>query len=65
MNILNLFKKKPKTDRELQAELKALVHTIYAQQGMSISDREKYEKLLVEIYKRGLEPGVKIKVEEK
>jgi len=47
---------KPKTDKELQAELRALVSRITVDSVYSFSSMNKYEKLLEEIYKRGLEP---------
>lgn len=47
---------KVKTDDELQIELRALVERIIAQQYMSTYQGERYERLLQEIYRRGLEP---------
>lgn len=48
------------TDDELQAELRALVDIALLNNGMSIYTEERYERLLREIYKRGLEPAAKL-----
>lgn len=62
MKLLRWLKRKPKTDKQLQAELAALVNRITADQfnptffyhATDLMNR--YEKLLREIYARGLEP---------
>ena len=51
---------KPKTDKDLQSELKALVQTVLAQQYISSEQSRRYESLLKEIYDRGLEPESRI-----
>jgi len=59
---MSWFKDEPKSDLELQAELKAICHKIEAQGGCSTSsDINKYEDLLIEIYKRELEPEMLLK----
>lgn len=61
MGFLN--KIKPiKPDKELQAEFKALVMTCLAKQYMYSDDEDRYERLLKEIYLRGLEPELTIKI---
>lgn len=45
------------TDDELQARLVALVERLTATQTAIYSDLERYERLLAEIYKRGLTPN--------
>ena len=54
-----------KTDKKLQAELKALVDRIMAESFVRASMAEKYEELLKEIYLRGLEPEAKLTQREK
>lgn len=61
--MFRLFKPiKPKTDQELQAELKALCQKIILQQHPFLDDMYRYERLLAEIYKRGLEPDTWLRV---
>jgi hypothetical protein len=56
MSIFDFLKPKQKTDKELQAELKAFVKRIVAQQYIFPSEAIRYESMLKEIYLRGLEP---------
>ncbi len=49
-----------KTDKELQAELKALVDKIVVNPYHSPYEFDRYESLLKEIYNRGLEPETKL-----
>jgi hypothetical protein len=53
-----------KTDEALQAELRALVERLVAQQRYSVSQMDRYEKFLQEIYKRGLTPEVTLITKE-
>jgi len=55
MKILNWFKTEPKTTKELQAELKAVVMRLKVDPN-GYSHMNRYEKLLREIYKRGEVP---------
>lgn len=48
------------SDDDIQAELKALCYKMVAQQIPWSEDLRKYERLLTEIYKRGLEPEMKL-----
>ena len=68
MNYMKLFKwltPPDKSDIELQSELKALVHTVTAKQYAGGTSMVRYEKLLKEIYKRGLKPESIITVKDK
>lgn len=56
---MNWFETK-KTDKQLQDELKALCDKIIAQQYSSSRDMDRYEELLLEIYKRNLRPCIKL-----
>lgn len=56
-----LFKQLEKSNKELQAELKALVMLCLADQYISYENGRRYEKLLKEIYLRGLTPELTIK----
>lgn len=58
---MRFFTPKPKTDAELQAELKALCDRMSAERMGWIPDWNRYEALLKEIYKRQLTPAVKLK----
>lgn len=57
---MSWFKITPKTDKELQDELRALVDRIVSCQFISVRNEERYEELLYEIYKRNLIPCVKL-----
>ena len=64
---MNWFKKlfepaPPRPMSEIQAELRALLDKIYAQQFGYSDDMRRYENLLREIYSRGIEPDVKLKI---
>ncbi len=56
-----MFKSLKKTDEELQAELKALVYTMVGFSSYNVTNKERYEKLLKEIYMRNLEPCILLK----
>lgn len=58
---MGIFDAVRKTDTELQNELKALCAVIVARQYGWSGDWERYEKLLVEIYKRDLTPEMTLK----
>ncbi len=58
MGMFDFLKPKPKTDKELQAELRALCNTIVPRGGGWDGDWDRYENLLAEIYKRGLKPEI-------
>lgn len=60
MKLFDFLKSEPKTDKELQAELKALVDKVVGIGILLTEDGQKYERLLKEIYSRGLEPETKI-----
>lgn len=55
-------KKIPKTDNELQAELRALVDFLHLAKSTPFYNLERYEKLLREIYERGLKPAAKFRI---
>lgn len=59
MTCMTWFRKE-KTDKELQDELKALCDKVIAQQLGWQRDFDRYEELLLEIYKRGLVPVIKL-----
>lgn len=56
MSFWDIFKEEPKTDKELFAEFDALCMRIVAEQTPYSSSMDRYERLLKEIYQRGLEP---------
>ena len=58
---MSLFAPKKKTDKDLQAELKALCNRIIGEQLVWRGDWDRYERLLKEIYERNLEPEAKIR----
>ena len=55
---MKLFNFGEKPIRVLQAELKALVNRIVAEQNTSQVLMERYERILREIYNRGEEPEI-------
>ena len=58
MNKQTFWRRGEETNQELQAELKALVQRVVAQQGHSLDDMDRYEGLLRELYLRGEEPEI-------
>ncbi len=57
---MSWFKSEPKSERELQAELKALCDRVIVQNFAYSSDMARYEDLLYEMYLRNIEPAVKL-----
>jgi hypothetical protein len=58
MNKQTFWRRGEETNQELQAELKALVQRVVAQQGHPLDDMDRYEGLLRELYLRGEEPEI-------
>jgi hypothetical protein len=56
---MKFFRKKQKTEKELQAELKALCYKMHM--SSTREDRDRYEKLLKEIFLLGSKPEMIIK----
>lgn len=54
------FKSKPKSTYDIQAELRALSEKIVFEERCLPSDMDRYERLIGELYKRGVEPETKL-----
>ena len=63
--MFNFLKETPKTDKELQDDMRAFVNTVLVKNYMTFTDEERYEKLLREFYHRNLVPEMQLKRQEK